>query len=462
MPKQKNQHNQSSYTLAATRQKLTSRSGLLALIKVLKALQLKPQADTLFAAPGSNRGYRNSEILTSFILMLNEGARCLEDVCHLHTESLLLKLGGINKIPGADTLARWLKRHGQAGAGLVHQLNRTVIAKTMRLWKVKRVTLDIDATVILTDKAGAKWTRFKQRGFMLMVGTIAETGQVIAVELRHGNVAPSFDNIGFIKTCQALLPSGVILTRVRIDAAGYQHGIIEYLVAQGVEYVIRTPMNPAIEKVIAGLSQAHWQPLRLSDGSLSPCDYVAHCTYQMYRSKLVSRLVIQRRPKSRVAKQPNQPELSGLFEQMHYRPDKYDYRVITTNIKGLDDAQIVHEYNQRGEHCENRIKELKSDFVAGRLPCSNFAANALYVCVCALAYNAFALMRAALPKKFRSARAPTLRVRLFGLAAKIVRQGRQWQLKLQEVHRSLLSEVFESLGKMIEGRLLTMQHPLIT
>ena len=78
--------------------------------------------------------------------------------------------------------------------------------------------------LILTDKAGAKWTRFKQRGFVLMVGTIAETGQVIAVELRHGNVAPNFDNLGFIKTCQALLPSGVILTRVRIDAAGYQHG----------------------------------------------------------------------------------------------------------------------------------------------------------------------------------------------------------------------------------------------
>ena len=137
MSKQKNQHNQSSYTLATTRQKLTSRCGLLALIKVLKALQLKPQADTLFAAPGSNRGYRNGDILTRLILMLNEGARCLEEVCHLHTESLLLKLGGINKIPGADTLARWLKRQGQAGARLVHQLNRTVIAKTLKLRQVK-------------------------------------------------------------------------------------------------------------------------------------------------------------------------------------------------------------------------------------------------------------------------------------------------------------------------------------
>jgi len=394
--------------------------------------------------------------------MLNEGARCLEDVCHLHTESLLLKLGGIKKIPGADTLARWLKRHGQAGASLVHQLNRTVIAKTAKLLRVKHVTLDIDATVILTDKAGAKWTRFKEHGFMLMVGTIAETGQVIAVELRHGNVSPNFDNIGFIKTCQAQLPSGVIITQVRIDSAGYQQAVVEYLSAQGIEFVIRTPMYSSIRQAIAGLSQADWQPLRLSDGSLSPRDYVARCTYQMYYSNLVFTLVIQRRLKSQATQQSNQPELSGLSEQMRYQPDKYDYRVIATNIKGLNDAQIVHEYNQRGEHSENRIKELKSDFAAGRLPCSDFAANALYVSVCALAYNVFALMRAGLPKKFRCARAPTLRVRLFGLAAKIVRQGRQWQLKLHETHRSLLSEVFESLGKMIEERLLAMRYPLIT
>ncbi len=301
MSKQKNQHNQSSYTLATTHQKLTSRCGLLALIKVLKALQLKPQADTVFAAPGSNRGYRNGDILTSFILMLNEGARCLEDVCHLHTERVLLKLGGINKIPGADTLARWLKRHGQAGAGLVHQLNRTVIAKTLKLWKVKHVTLDIDATTILTEKVGAKWTRFKERGFMLMVGTLAEVGQVIAVELRHGNVSPNFDNIGFIKTCQAQLPSGVILKRVRIDSAGYQQAIIEYLVAQGIEFVIRAPMYPSIAQAIAGLSGSRLATiaikrrqfitprlcgsLHLSDVSQQPRIYASHSTPPQERSR---------------------------------------------------------------------------------------------------------------------------------------------------------------------------------
>ena len=35
-------------------------------------------------------------------------------------------------------------------------------------------------------------------------------------------------------------------------------------------------------------------------------------------------------------------------------------------------------YNQRAEDSENRIEELKLDFGGDTLPCSDFAANALY------------------------------------------------------------------------------------
>ena len=191
---------------------MTSRSGLSLLAEVLEALNIKQQADALFPAPGSNCSYDNSTIVNTFVLMLNEGARCLEDVYHLHTEAELLKLLGIQELP-------------------------------------------------------------------------------------------------------------------------------------------------------------------------------------------------------------------GLSIETQYETDKYIYRVIATNIEGLDDSQIVHEYNQRGECAENRIKELKSDFSAGRLPCSDFGANALYVSLCSLAYNVFALLRCGLSTEFRFARAPTLRVRLFGLAAKVVRHG---------------------------------------
>ncbi len=58
------------------------------------------------------------------------------------------------------------------------------------LHRCKKVTLDIDATEIVAHKAEAQWTYNKNKGFMPMVGHIAETGQVVAVDFRKGNYRP--------------------------------------------------------------------------------------------------------------------------------------------------------------------------------------------------------------------------------------------------------------------------------
>ena len=92
-----------SYALATTHQKLTSQWGLLVFIKVLKALRLKQLAAALFPKSESHRGYCNGDILTTLIMMLNEAARGLSEVRHLHIESELLKREGIDKLPGVDT-----------------------------------------------------------------------------------------------------------------------------------------------------------------------------------------------------------------------------------------------------------------------------------------------------------------------------------------------------------------------
>jgi hypothetical protein len=45
----------------------------------------------------------------------------------------------------------------------------------------------------------------------------------------------------------------------------------------------------------------------------------------------------------------------------------YFYSVLlpycATNLETLSDSKVIHFYNQRGEDSENRIKELKNDFV---------------------------------------------------------------------------------------------------
>ena len=396
--------------------------------------------------------------------MRTNGATSLSGVLRLHTESALLKLVGIHKIPGVNTLSRWLHRQGQAGVRLINQLNQTVIAATLKCVQVTEVTLDIDATMIKTEKSTATRTYQMCPGYTIMVGTVAEIKQVIAAQLRHGCVAPSTDNIGFIKRCRKLLPKGIILKCVRIDAAGYQHKVINYLIHQGIEFVIRAATNPSISRAIAALSGSDWQPLRYQDGSLSQHEWVARCSYQMYRSDKEIDLVVQRTLRPLPAQEKMAIKLLRQQRILDVFVDdtvQYEYRSIATNIKALDNSEIVHFYNQRGEHSENRIKELKSDFAAGRPPCSDFDANALYVAVCMLAFNVFVLTRHGLPAGMRHARAPTLRVELFALAGKIVCHGRQWQLKLPGGYLSLLSRALATLRYRLGGVLPDLHSPLL-
>ena len=76
---------------------------------------------------------------------------------------------------------------------------------------------------------------------------------------------------------------------------------------------------------------------------------------------------------------------------------RYVYRAIATNLDELSDSALVHWNNQRGETSENRLKELRSDFAATRLPCGDFDVNAAWLMLSSIAYNLFALMRMVLP-----------------------------------------------------------------
>ena len=131
----------------------------------------------------------------------------------------------------------------------------------------------------------------------------------------------------------------------------------------------------------------------------------------------------------------------------------YIYRSIVTNQEDWTDSKIIHWYNQRGEDSENRIKELKLDFGGDVLPCSDFGANALYFMISVLSFNLFALMRLFLPEDLAHHRAGTIRWRLYAIAGKIVRTGRQVFISMKDKHRVLLEAVLSRI-RMIEPLLI--------
>ena len=377
------------YQLATTNDQLTSRGGLLAVAQLMQSLLLGQRIDQHFPKPKSNRGYAPSVYLQSFILMHHEGHFHLDDVRHLTQDSALRNVLGLEVIPQASSLGAWLRKMGHAN--------------------------DAVAALAAVNKA------------------------VLQAALHRRK---KVENVEFIQQCQRALSHGCTVGALRIDAAGYQTRIIQYCDEQKIDYAIRATMSPRIKKHISELNEGDWQPLVKRHGSNSGHRHTYRMPHCIGDYDKAFDLVIQRQPIRQ-----STLDLGDGSDSETYSVQGYISRAIATNRFSLTDSQVIHWYNQRAENSENRIKELKLDFGGDPLPCSAFKANALYFRIAALSYNLFALMRQLLPEQLASHRATTIRWRLYGMAAKVVRTGCQLWVKLQDANRHLLDQVLAALWR---------------
>ena len=431
------------HKLSTTSDQLTSRVGLLAIAQVMESINLSERIDKYFPAPKSNRGFRPSVFIETLILMQHEGSYHLDDVRNLHDDEALRTALGLDNIPQASSLGSWLRRlgnHPQSFAAWT-QVNKAVLKAALH--RCKGITLDIDATEVIANKADAQWTYKKNKGYMPMVGHVAEVGQIVACDFRSGNTSPAKENLEFIHQCEHSLPDGCFVQSLRIDAAGYQKKIIEHCDNRNIKYAIRAKTSAAIKEQINALTEADWQPLLNKKGDSITGQHTTRMTHWISDYEKPFTLIIQRkRIQGQAELALNNPESSEEI-----CAGGYVYRAIATNQGEWSNTRIIHWYNQRAEDSENRIKELKLDFGGDTLPCSDFNANALYFLIAALSFNLFALMRQLLPEEIAHHRATTIRWRLYAMAAKVVKTGRQLFIKLQAKHQTFLGQVLQALRR---------------
>lgn len=119
-------------------------------------------------------------------------------------------------------------------------------------------------------------------------------------------------------------------------------------------------MDVATIEAIQTIPNEAWWPYR--DG------FVAETVHTMNNMKTAFRLIVFKRLKQ-----------GSLFEK-----DGGHYHVIASNRQESAE-ETMNWYHQRGEHSENRIKELKCDFAMERMPCGQFEANAMFFAIGVLA-----------------------------------------------------------------------------
>jgi len=170
---------------------------------------------------------------------------------------------------------------------------------------------------------------------------------------------------------------------------------------------------------IAAIAEEDWQPYQ--NGA------IAETVHSMDRTRHAFRLVVVRRPAQQ-----------GLFGE---EDPAERYRAIASNrIESAEET--IAWYNARGEHSENRIKELKNGFAMERMPCGTLEANAVFFRIGALAYNLFQLFkRWVLPQGWRRHQVQTLRWRLYQAAGKVVRHAGAVILKVALEMFALFEEI---------------------
>jgi hypothetical protein len=353
------------FKLESSEETFTAHVGLALFGEYCQGLGVGDWIDHELPAPGSGAGYAPSIMALAVVLTLHGGGRSLEDVRVVSADRGLLRLLD-RTVPSPDALGDWLRRCG-AGDGLagLNRVHRRVLERLLPSERGSEHTLAIDATEIAAEKAAAKYTYTGEKGYLPMLGHSAETGLVLGERFREGNEAPAAGNLEFIRDCEAQLPGGHRIAAVRADSAAYRADFFNYCEANGKTFAIRARQDPAVKAVIEAILEADWQPWR--DGEIAE---TLHCMDETHKA---FRLVVVRRHS----------------EASESDACRYRYTVVASN-RVESAAASMRWYCQRGETSENRIKELKIGFGMERMPCGQFAANAMFLAIGVLvAYNLF-------------------------------------------------------------------------
>jgi len=393
-----------------TDERLTSHAGLILFGEFVHGLCVNELVDSYLPKPRSNRGFKPSTYLYPLLLMLHGGGRSLEDTREIKLDEDLRKLLDMKQIPSPDAFGNWLRRMGDKG-GLYSLLgvNRRILELEFAKDKIEGYTLEIDATGIKAEKYEAMMTYKGFRGYMPILGHIAENGMILCDEFREGNDSPASKNLEFIKHCESQLPKDKRLKYLRSDSAAYQGDIIDYCEDNDIKFVIGGKLDESTVTAIKKLSSdsKNWKDYK--EGS------IGETVHTMNKNRYSFRLIVISRP--------YQGDVFGDVEPRN------KYTVIATN-RTESPEEVVAWYNQGSDCSENRIKELKIGFGMERMPCGQFKANAVFFRIGVIAYNLYKLfVKYVLDKSWWKHQVQTLRWRLYQKAGKIISHAGQIALK---------------------------------
>lgn len=360
--------------------RLTSYAGLVVFQKLFAVLGLKDRLRRCFAHLEVHPIFGHATVVLLLVVHLLLGHRRLRDLDYYGEDPMVLRVLGLRTTPDVSTISRALAVLDETSVDKLRLLVRELVLERLVLLRPARITLDFDGSVISTGRraegtaVGYNREKKGQRSYYPLFCTVAQTGQVLDVLHRPGNVHDSRSAEEFIRTCikevRAVL--GRVRIEARMDAAFYSAAIVRMLDGHDVEFTISVPFErlASLKAVIEG--RKRWRPIEETTSFFEP-----HWKPKSWVRR--HRLVVVRQETKVQDKQPLQLDLFVPHQR------GYAFKAIVTNKK-LCARKLLAFHNGRGSQ-ESVFAELKSQAAMAYVPTRTLAGNQAYLLSAVLTHN---------------------------------------------------------------------------
>jgi Transposase DDE domain group 1 len=415
------------FSIQFGREQLTSYGGLELLRRFWGLIGLKARIQCVLAAQQLGGDYGASHLVLVVIGLLVVGARRLAHLRYVAHDPLFARLCGLSCIPSDRTVVNWLKQFTQASLHALMRLNSELLYEQIEKLQLRRLTIDLDGTVICTG-AKVAWAargynphHRKVPSYYPLLAHLAQTGQILRLKNRPGNVHDSTGAEAFVRQLIVELRARfgrALPLEFRMDAAFFQQNLLKLLARQGCFYAVKVPFCQwtGVKALVA--AQSRWSTVTAEIDCFETRLALAAWGLEL-------RVVVYR-------KRVHHPSPKNYQLDLFSPDDGYfEYCAVATNLT-LTPPVLWYFAAGRGAQ-EKTIAELKGEFALDAVPTNHYGANSAWLQLCVLAHN---LMRSfqlhlglATPKpssrkrtySYRIASMKTLRFLLINRAARLAR-----------------------------------------
>jgi hypothetical protein len=364
-------------------QQLTSFAGLVVFQKLFETCQLKARLQESCAHLKSRHYYGFGTILQCLIVHILLGYRQLRESAFYREDPLVKRVLGLKVLPSVPTVSRILSEFDQPSVSAQQGVSLDLVLDRLQKEALRTVTLDFDGSVQSTKRhaegtaVGFNKEKKGARSYYPLFCTVAQTGQVLDVLHRSGNVHDSQGAIEFVTACVQRVRErlGSPRLEVRLDSAFFSDAMVRCLESLGLEYTISAPFERFVPLKERIEKRQVWWRVPGSEGRSHA--FESRWKPQSWAKK--ARFIFIR---NTVAVQKKEPIQLNLFEPVE---QGYEFKVIVTN-KTAAVGKVARFHEGRG-YQEKLYGELKGQAQMGYVPARRLVANQVYLLCSVLAHN---------------------------------------------------------------------------